>query len=51
MINPVYSGALNVRLKNLEFFSVANREPLKVYSLGKDMKKVMFKAEVVSRIA
>lgn len=50
-MNPVTSGTLTVRLMNLEFFSVENREPLKVYELGKDLRKVEFKEEIVSRIA
>lgn len=45
-----YYGTLTVRLMNLEFFSVENREPLKVCELGKDLRKVEFKKEVVSRI-
>ena len=49
-MNPVTSGTLTVRLMNLEFFSVENREPLKVCELGKDLRKVEFKKEVVSRI-
>lgn len=50
-MNPVTSRTLNVRLMNLEFFSIENRKPFKVYELGKDLRKVVFKEEVVSRIA
>lgn len=50
-MNPVTSGTLNVRVINMELLSVRNREPLKVYKSGKDMRKVVFKGEVVCRIA
>lgn len=50
-MSPVTSRTLNGGLMNLEFFSVENRKPLKVYELGKDSRKVVFKEEEVSRIA
>ena len=46
-----YQQDLECQANEFGILLVENRKPLKVYELGKDLRKVVFKEEVVSRIA